>query len=182
MILVFIFCFFIIGCVFSKVSVYIKSFCITNNQDGLNSKYIVKLKFRWFGVIPIFVVSLREDEVRLFGLKVNYKKIINSKRLKRKLNEAKNNFKISRIKRLKPEFQKLDLKLSLGTESVLLTSFLVTAVSVILSYWLKRQIKIFDETNYKYIVKPNYDENNKIYLDFRAVLNVKTSNIIECIK
>ena len=181
MILVFIFFVFIMGFVFSKVSVYIKSFYITNNSSGLNSKYSVKLKFRWFGVIPIFIVSFKNDELQIYNLRINYKKILNNRKLKKKIDKAKNNFKISRIKLLKPEFQKLDLNLILGTESIEVTTFLVALTSTILSSWLKKQIKSFDETKYKYIVKPNYDENN-IYLNFKAVFYVKTSNIIECIK
>lgn len=181
MILVFIFLVFIIGCIFSQVNVYIKSFCITNNKIEINSRYSVKLKFKWFGIISLFILDLKNDEIRFFNLKINYKKIMNNKLVRRKINTAKNNFKISKIKMLKPKFQKLDLNLVLGTESIELTSFLVTIASIILSYWLKKQIEIFDETKYKYIIKPKYNENN-IYLNFRAVFNVKTSNIIECIK
>ena len=182
MILVFIFLVFIMGLVFSKVNVYIKSCYITNNSNGLNSKYSVKLKFYWFGVLPIFMVNFKNEELKILFFKINYKKIISNRRFRNKIEKAKNNFKISRIKLLKPEFQKLDLNLILGTESVEVTTFLVTVISFILSYWLKKQINIFDETKYKYIVKPNYNENNKIYLNFNAVFNVKTSNIIECIK
>ena len=179
MILVFIFLFLIIGFIISKVSVYINSFYITNNSS---SNYSVKLKFRWFYVIPIFEVRLKNDELKIYNLKINYKKIINNKIFIKKITKAKNNFKISRIKLLKPEVQKLDLNLILGTESIEVTTFLVAFVSSILSYWLRKQIKSFDETKYKYIVKPNYNENNNINLKFNAVFNVKTSNIIECIK
>lgn len=182
MILVFIFLLFIIGLFFSKVSAYIKSYCITNNYKELESKYIVKLKFWWFGIIPIIIISLREDELRLYNLRINYKKILNNKILKKRVTKVRNNFKISRIKLLKPKLKKLDLNLTLGTNSVELTSFLVMLLSVILSYWLNKKIKAFSETKYKYMVKPNYNEGNNIYLNFMAVINVKTSNIIECIK
>ena len=61
MILVFIFIFLILGCIFSKVSVYVKNFNLQNSKKGLNTIFNIKLKFKLYGIIPFLVINLTEE-------------------------------------------------------------------------------------------------------------------------
>ncbi len=182
MILVFIFIFLIWGCIFSKVSVYVKNFNLQNSKKGLNTIFNIKLKFKLYGIIPFLVMNLTEEGIRILGIKIDYKKFTNNEKIKKGIKKAKKNFKVSKIKLLKPNLEKINLRLSLGTESMVITTFLVTLSSVFLSFVFKETIKKFDKNKHKYIIRPNYEEKNKIFLEFKGILNIKTSNIIECIK
>lgn len=182
MILVFIFLILILGFIFSKISIYVENFNLNNNLEKLKAKFCIKIRFKLFGLIPILFINLKEDGVRIFGIKIDYKKFIENENIKKGIKNAKNKFKISNIKLLKPNLENINLKLSLGTESIIITTFLVTLASVFLSYICKKTIKNFDKEKHKYIISPNYEEENKVFLEFQGIFNIKTSNIIECIK
>lgn len=187
MILVFfIFLFIILGLFFSKISIDICNLKLDNKSAKINAEFLIKLKLKLYGLIPILTIKLNEIGINILGLKITYTKIFESKILekifKREIKKVKNNFKIESIKVLKPDLENINLKLSLGTESFLLTTILVFFVSTFLSFSLKNTIKKFDKEKYKYIIKPDFEEKNKLFLEMKGIFKIKTSNIIECVK
>lgn len=178
--------FFIVGVFFSKVSIDICNLKLDNNLEKINAKFLIKLKLNLYGFIPFIVIKLNESGINLFGIKISYSKIFSSefigKIFKREVNKVKTNFKISSIKVLKPDLEKISLKLRLGTESFLLTTILVFLASTALSFSLKNTIKKFDKDKYKYIIKPDFEEKNKLFLEMKGIFKIRTTNIIECVK
>lgn len=178
--------FFIIGVFFSKVSIDICNLKLDNNLEKINAKFLIKLKLNLYGFIPFIVIKLNESGINIFGIKISYSKILSSeligKILKREVSKVKTNFKISSIKALKPDLENINLKLRLGTESFLLTTILVFLASTALSFSLKNTIKKFDKEKYKYIIKPDFEEKNKLFLEMKGIFKIRTTNIIECVK
>lgn len=178
--------FFIVGVFFSKVSIDICNLKLDNNLEKINAKFLIKLKLNLYGFIPFIVIKLNESGINLFGIKISYSKIFSSeligKIFKREVNKVKTNFKISSIKVLKPDLENISLKLRLGTESFLLTTILVFLASTALSFSLKNTIKKFDKEKYKYIIKPDFEEKNKLFLEMKGIFKIRTTNIIECVK
>lgn len=178
--------FLIIGVFFSKVSIDICNLKLDNNLEKINAEFLIKLKLNLYGFIPFIVIKLNESGINIFGIKISYSKILSSeligKILKREVSKVKTNFKISSIKALKPDLENINLKLRLGTESFLLTTILVFLASTALSFSLKNTIKKFDKEKYKYIIKPDFEEKNKLFLEMKGIFKIRTTNIIECVK
>lgn len=178
--------FLIIGIFFSKVSIDICNFKLDNNSEKINTEFLIKLKLLLYGFIPFIQLKLNETGIKILGKKINYSKIFSSefigKIFKREISKVKSNFKISSIKVLKPDLENINLKLNLGTESFLLTTILVFLVSTALSFSLKNTIKKFDKDKYKYIIKPDFGEKNKLFLEMKGIFKIRTTNIIECVK
>lgn len=182
MILVFIFLFLILGFAFSNIGIEVKNFNLDNHLEKLNTKYRIKLKLKLYGIIPFLIITITDYGISFIGIKIGYEKFIENEKFKEKIKNVKNIFSFSKLKILKPDLENINLKLEIGTESVTITSFLVTTVSIALSYAIKNTIKKFDAEKYKYIVKPKYDNKNLIWLEFSGNMNIKTSNFIEYIK
>ena len=178
--------FIIIGLFFSKVSIDVCNLKLDNNLEKINAEFLIKLKLNLYGFIPFIVIKLNEFGIKIFGIKISYSRIFSSefirKILKREVSKVKTNFKISSIKVLKPDLENINLNLHLGTESFLLTTILVFLVSTILSFSLKNTIKKFDKEKYKYIIKPDFEEKNKLFLEMKGIFKIRTTNIIECVK
>lgn len=178
--------FIIIGLFFSKVSIDICNLKLDNNLEKINAEFLIKLKLNLYGFIPFIVIKLNELGIKILGIKISYSRIFSSefiaKILKREISKVKTNFKISSIKVLKPDLENINLNLQLGTESFLLTTILVFLASTLLSFSLKNTIKKFDKEKYKYIIKPNFEEKNKFFLEMKGIFKIRTTNIIECVK
>lgn len=187
MILVFfILVFLIIGLILSKISIDICNLKLNNNLEKINAKFLIKLKLNLYGFIPFVIIKLDEYGINIFGIKIIYSKIFKSEIINRlfknELKKVKKNFKISSIKVLKPDLENINLNLRLGTESFLLTTILVFLFSTFLSFSLKNTIKKFDRNKYRYVIKPDFEEKNKLFLEMRGIFKIRTSNIIECVK
>lgn len=177
---------FILGLILSKISVNICDFKLNNQYEKLNAKFLIKLNADLYGLLPITILKLTQDGINIFGIKISYTKILENQKLKKilknGLNKAKKDFKISSIKMLKPDLEKINLELSIGTESFLMTTILIFVISTLLSFGIQNTIKQFDSEKYKYIIKPDFNERNKVIINLKGIFKIKTSNIIECVK
>ncbi len=182
MILVFIFLFIFIGLINSLITINIENFNLKNFSGDFDAKYSIKIKLKLYNIIPVFSISLKNDKANIMGIKIDIKKFKEIFNMKNRILKAKNNFKLSSIKYLKPNIENINLKLSLGTGSIFITSFLVPFISTILSFFIKKTIKKFDEKKYRYIIKPEFEDKTKVYLQLNAIFNIKLTNIIECLK
>lgn len=177
---------FILGLIFSKISINICNFKLNNEYEKLNTEFLIKIRADLYGLLPITILKLTQDGINIFGIKIPYIKILENEKLKdifkKGLNKAKNDFKISSIKMLKPDLEAINLDLSIGTESFLMTTILIFIISTLLSFGIQNTIKQFDSEKYKYIIKPDFNERNKIIINLKGIFKIKTSNIIECVK
>ena len=178
--------FIVIGIFFSKVSIDICNLKLNNKFEKINAEFLIKLKLKLYGFFPFIVIKLTETGINILGIKISYSKIFSSelfgRLVKKEVKKVKTNFKISSIKVLKPDLENINLKLRLGTESFLLTTILVFLASTALSFSLKNTIKKFDKEKYKYIIKPDFEEKNKLFLEMKGMFKIRTTNIIECVK
>ena len=95
-------------------------------------------------------------------------------------NKDKKNNKIDVdiLKLLKPKLQQINLELKIGTEDVVLTSFLICIISILISMLLSKTIEKYDEEKYKYKIIPNYNNQNSIKIIVSSIIDIKLVNII----
>lgn len=173
------FAIFIIGLFLSKVKFKIKCFEYETDLKKKRKKFEMDVGIYWYGCIKILGATLGDDGVRIFGKKVSYQKFkwlepfrnVEFKSLDR-------DFKLSELRAWNLQLEKLDLKLDIGFENVLLTSFSIFVVSTILSILVKKTVKKYDSKRYKYVIMPHYRSTNQINLKANAIISAKTVDII----
>lgn len=132
------------------------------------------------------------NKIRIFKKHINKAKVQNMKNSKRmskiknkilKENNVKGKkqrikFDFDIVKQLKLKLNNIDLKLELGTEDVVLTSFIICIIAIIISMLLSKIIKRYDEEKYKYKITPNYNNKNSIKFSLNSIIDIKLVNII----
>lgn len=169
----------ILGFIFSKVEINIKQLEIKNIEKELKIKYKINVGIYLYGVLKILGLNIFEDRFEFLGRKITYSNIKKSNIYKKiYLSNLKNNIKISELKLIEPKIKKLDLKLDLGFENVLLTSFMIFAISTVLSFTIKKGVKKYNPAKYKYIIKPHYRCPNIVNLQANSIITINTVHII----
>ena len=69
------------------------------------------------------------------------------------------------------EIKDIDIKIEIGTENVILTSFIVPCISTILAFFIKRNFK----------VNPIYQNKNIIKFELNGIFDIKMIHIISTI-
>ena len=150
----------------STIKIKIKDLKIENSE--INKKYKFYIELYFLNKIKIFSIKINNDK---------YKKIVKNKRLK---NLNKSNLPIGRlilniIKKIRIE--KLNLKLSIGTEDVPFTSYVVAIIAGIIGANLPKYVSIKDTNKINYSIEPIYNKNTfNLYLD--SIINLKIVHII----
>lgn len=83
------------------------------------------------------------------------------------------------IKMLKINIKDFNLRLELGTEDAIITSFLVPIIGIIISYLLRQNM--VDFKNQKFIIQPIYCNQNLLNLVFSGIFEIKMIHIINII-
>lgn len=81
--------------------------------------------------------------------------------------------KISKYFRL----NNVEIDMKLGTEDAVLTSFLITTISIIITFLIARKIE-----NIKYNVRPVYIDEIYLNLSIKCIISIKVVHIINIIK
>ena len=180
MVLVFILCFILIiitllicMIILSTLRIKIKNYetsSNSNNKSNRKTQVIISLclfkHIKWFGL------SLDNKKFNKIYEKIKLGKI-NLKKLEQDF-ELRD---LLQLKKLKAEITYLDLSLKVGTEDVILTSFIVFAISTLISVILPYLIKKYEKDKYKYKILPLYN-NNAYEIKFDCIINVKLVHII----
>ena len=103
-------------------------------------------------------------------------KFLNKGTIKEKRKNVKMDIDV--IKHLNPKLQNINLEINLGTEDVLLTSFLIVLVSIAISMILSKSIEKYDKNKYKYKIIPTYNNKNSIKIYLNSIIDIKLVNII----
>ena len=142
----------------SKVKICIQNF--SKNQAFSKIHFHVKLGFYLFGFIKIGSIRLRENGIFLFGFRFAYNKLkINKDSIKMVTQISV--LEVLKSLHLKLEHLKIDLKI--GCEDVMLTVFLVFAISTFLSIFGIQNRKQIKREHFHYQITPIYNRN---FLDF----------------
>lgn len=174
--------FLVFGLIFSKVKINVKKLDFKMFRNELFEKdYLVDIGIYLFGKIKILGISFRDNNMKFIGKNLRLENIKKSKLYKNfKQSDMKDLDRktiIKEIKNLNLRFEKLNLDLSLGTDSTLITSFLIFAVSTIISLIVKKGVSKYNPKKHRFIIKPRYENCNLINIDLECIVSIKTINI-----
>jgi len=148
---------------------------INKLQDDSN-KYKLEISFYLFNKIKWGWKKFNND---------NLKKIYQNAKLdKIDLRSIEKEIKwsdLKQIKKIEPKFALFNLNVKVGTEDVIVTSFLVFAISTFLSILLPYTIKEYKKDKYVYEIKPIYMNQNLYEIRFNCIFEIKMVHIINIV-
>lgn len=163
----------------STIQIEIKNLKLENkentNKSRIEDKYEIKITLYFLEKIPVFWVRLNSKKIR---------KISNSKRLQKidfkKMKEQvpKNKETLEKVKNIKIKISKLNLRIDLGTEDAVLTSYLIAVIASVIGIVLPH---ITDEDKIQkchYIVNPIYQNRNEYHISLDSIISIKIVHII----
>lgn len=162
----------------STLQIEIKNLKIGNkeikNKTRIKDKYEVKISLYFLEKIPILWLTLNNKKMRKI---YNSKKLekIDLKKLESKVQIDKETIKI--IKNIKIKLSKLYLRIDIGTEDAILTSYSIALIASIIGILLPHLAhdKI---NNCKYIVNPLYQNKNEYHINLDCIIRIKIVHII----
>lgn len=162
----------------SKIQIEIKNLKIGNkeeNKSRIKDKYEVKIILYFLEKIPILWFRLNNERIR---------KISNSKQLEKiDLKAIEKNIKLNKatiqtIKNMKIKISKLNLRIDIGTEDAILTSYLIAIIASLIGIILPHIVKNNKMNNCKYIVNPIYQNRNIYHVNLDSIISIKIVHII----
>lgn len=141
-------------------------------------KYNILITIYIFNKIPIIKIKLTTKSWNKIRQKV--KKRIDEIDVTDIERDREINKKILEItKMLKINIKDFNLRLELGTEDAIITSFLVPIIGIIISYLLRQNMVDFKRQ--KFIIQPVYCNQNLLNLVFSGIFEIKMIHIINII-
>lgn len=192
MVIVLSFLFFIIlfltfGLIFSKIKINVKKLDFKMFRNELFEKdYLIDIGIYLFGKIRILGITFRDNNMKFVGRNLKLDNIKKSKLYKNleqsDIKEIDKKVLIDNIKNLNLKFEKFNLDLSLGTDSTLITSFLIFVVSTVISLIVQKGVSKYNPKKHSFIITPRYENCNLVNMDLKCILAVKTKNIVKILK
>ncbi len=174
-ILITIFFILILGFLTSKLKINVQS--IEKEKNDLKIKFNINFGFYLFGIIKILGISLQENGIDCLGIHFSYSKI----KLEKDSLEIFKEFSVFQLlKYLHPKLEKLNLKLTIGTEDVILTAVLVFISSTFLSIVGAKNRKQINSKQYSYQINPVYNKN-QLSFQIASKVSVKMVDLIKTI-
>lgn len=163
--------------IFSKIRIQIENFRFSSvNKRHINKDYKAIIKVYILKKIPILKINITKTKLERLKIKekirkINFKLIEENPKLDKKVWEA--------MKEVHTNIKKLDLKIELGTENASLTSIIVGILSTIIAITIRDKMK--NQEKQKFIVKPIYNNQNLINIEFTVIFEIKMTHIINII-
>lgn len=139
-----------------------------------NNEYRAFIQLYFLNKIKILSIRINNERIR---------KIYSNKQIEKiDFNKIKENIPINRdtlsiLKKLKLEIEKLNLKINIGIENAVLTSFIVGIMASLIGIVLPYLVKNRNNKEIKYIVEPIYNKTQfNMHLD--SIISVKIVHII----
>ncbi len=182
--LIFVLTIFIIflGLITTKIRLKIVDleFDSSNRKGGyLNEKFLIILKIYLFDKIPVFKIKINKAKIEKMKNSNSLNKIKDE--FNQKLIKNENDFDkdlLFAIYKFPFGIYNSNLRLDIGTEEILITTFLIPIISTFISLILKKYAK----NNYqRFEIKPIYQEKNVLKLEFRGIFEIKMIHIINTI-
>ncbi len=153
-------------------------------ESHLNPKYKISFCICILNKIPILKITLTKAKLKKINQKTHIKEKIerefdkqNIKRLTREYDVKKDIAEI--LKNIKLKIEKINLKIELGTENVILTSFLVPVISAILAILIPSMKCKPHKQEFKVI--PVYNSKNLVNFQLEGIFEIKMIHIINTI-
>lgn len=175
---------FSIGIYFGELKLNIKSFNFEMNEKVKSkNEYKISIGIYWFKVLKILQISIEEDGIRILGKKILYKELKKGKTYKSIINRDVSTLNrevlLGNIKKLDMKFNAINLKLKLGTDSTLLTSFLTFITATLISFVIQKGVTQYSPNKHKFIITPMYENRNMVQLFLELMLSLKIKNIVK---
>lgn len=148
-------------------------------EERLANNYQIIIKILTLEKIPIFRLKINKSKIEKINAKTHLKQKIEEEIQKQDVAKAIEIEKKYDLKKLIPEVYKnikletenINLKIDIGTENVVLTSFIIPIISTILAFTVKRNFE----------VQPIYQNKNIIKFELNGIFSVKMIHIINTI-
>lgn len=140
-----------------------------DDENNFNIKISLVLfkKFTWL------FINLNKTRMRKIAQKAHLDK--------NTLKKLEKDFKFEDLKNLKglrPKIEKLDLLIKLGLEDVVITSYLIVAISILISNILPFLVEPQNYNNCKYKTEPIYLNKNLYKISLNCIIEEKMVHII----
>lgn len=193
----------------SSLKINIKSLRVDTTNSQILTNYNISVRLYILKKIRIIGINVNEKKIKniesskIINFLVNNLNI-NNKSSKSTINKIKNkisanienkiiyNLKSGKynkkqiiyliktiIKNIKIELKKLNMRLLVGTEDILVTTYLIPVISLIISLIIKFTTNNINK-NYSYSIEPVYNRN-LIKLDLNCIIQLKLVHIINII-
>ena len=173
---------FLILIITVKVEVKIQNIKYNSEKvkgERLANNYQIIIKILTLEKIPIFRLKINKSKIEKINAKTHLKQKIKKEIQKQDIAKAIEMEKKYDLKKLIPEVYKnikletenINLKIDIGTENVVLTSFIIPIISTILAFTVKRN----------FVVQPIYQNKNIIKFELNGIFSVKMIHIIDTI-
>lgn len=154
-----------------------KSTCTNSNKySNKYSKYKVSIGLETLNKIKYFSLNLNSRKIKKITLKMHLDKT--------KIKELEREISISDIKEvinIRPKISYMDLKLKLGIDDVLLTTYSVPIISTLISILLPYTVEKKDVNNIKYEIKPIYNNGNVYDMQLNIGVKIKIIKILNAV-
>ena len=162
------------------------------SKSRKNIEFLIKIKVYIFQKLPIISLKIDKDKMQKIEKKKRIQKLEKKLQAKFKLygSEIFQNIKkwdkkivvdvINTAKNINAKITNLQLKINLGLEDVIATTFLIPIISTIITYWL-RGINLSPKDNNEYKIQPLYNMENsrsQINISLKCIIEVKMIHII----
>lgn len=164
--------------IFSTIQIEIKNLKIGNkeliNKKRIKDKYEIKISLYFLEKIPFFWITLNNRKIKKIYTSKKLEKI-DLKKIEGKVHLNKEILKI--LKNIKVKISKLNLKIAIGIEDAILTSYIVAIIASIIGIILPHLAKE-NINNCNYIVIPKYQNKNEYYISLDSIISIKVVHII----
>ena len=159
--------------VFSTINIEIENF--NYNTQSYKIKCIINVKIKILKNIPIFKIKIADSKIRKMCQKFKYKiditDIEKDKEINRKVRLI--------IRKLKIELKEMKLRIDIGTENAVLTSFMIPILGMLISVFIKNNATDYEKQNF--IIQPIYCNKNLFNILFSGIFEFKMIHIINII-
>ncbi len=166
--------------IFSSVKVKIDKFEFIN-KEVTDMKIVIS--FAFLNKINLLKITLNKSRLNKIEHNRNVRKIV--KRIQERLikdYKYMHNFERKSIKEILEIFKyfnisNVEIDAKIGTEDSIFTSFVVTAISIIITFFIARKV-----VNTRYKILPVYINENYLNLSIKCIISIKLVHIISIIK
>ena len=187
--LVIVISFLLIILFLSTIKIKLEDFYLSNEDVGkkIVKSYRIKIGIYFLNRIKYLGITLTKEKINKISNTKLYSKIAdrvilkgkeNIKAIMKEKNIKPNKEIINIIKQANIKVSEFKLDFKIGTEDVILTSFLIAIISAVISIALSKSVDKYNEENFKYLITPIYSNKNMIIVDLNCILYVKLVNII----
>ena len=188
MVFLFILAILVIAFVTTRIKIKIDNFEFNsqktincNNNSNINSNYKIETVFYIFNFLPIFKTNITDEKVKKMSESQNVKNMLNKQKTRLFEDENKIDLKdLRKLKNLKIDSQKFDLRLLIGTEDAALTAFIIPVISSTVAIVLRKKFEKFNENHY-FEISPIFIDKNLVNIKFSGIFQVKMIHIINTI-